>query len=129
MQDGILPPVANRRWSGRVNNPPQANSLPHRLNQTRCSGKLSGIGLQAVNPLRQPEGCRSRSIKQVLLPAIVTLCEQAHQVPAGVQTERTRRARQLHPGLLGRTATLAIIAGMTACDEVLPGGFTRPRSE
>jgi len=40
MQDGILPPVANRRWSGRVNNPPQANSLPHRLNQTRCSGKL-----------------------------------------------------------------------------------------
>ncbi|HLJ45009.1 MAG TPA: hypothetical protein VKU01_03325 [Bryobacteraceae bacterium] len=35
MQDAILPPVANRRWSalvqsyGRVNNPPQANSLHH----------------------------------------------------------------------------------------------------
>ncbi len=50
-------------------------------------------------------------VEQILPPLIVAFREQAHQVAAGMQTERTWRARQLHSGFFGRAAALAIVAG------------------
>src|SRR5579884_2361781 len=61
-----------------------------------------------------------RLIEQILLPAVVALGQQPHQVPAGMQAERPRCTRQLHPGFIRRAAALAVIAWVTARDEIFP---------
>ena len=63
------------------------------------------------------------SIKQILPPLLIALAQQAHQMPAGMQTERTRLAGQLEPRLFRRAAAFSVIAGMTAGDEVFPSRF------
>src|SRR5271156_790896 len=52
-------------------------------------------------------------------------------MPAGVQTEWARRSSQPHSGFLGRAAALAIVAGMAAGHQILPGSLTgaRPRHD
>src|SRR5271156_1188911 len=65
-------------------------------------------------------------IKEILAPLIVALAEQAHQMPAGMQAQGTRGARQPHPGFFRSPASFAIIARMAAGDQILPGGFASP---
>src|SRR5690242_19724807 len=47
---------------------------------------------------------------------------------AGMQTERPRRAQQLHASFLRCSTALLVIAGMAARNKVLPSGFAGPRS-
>src|ERR1700722_19283272 len=54
-----------------------------------------------LTPEDRPGGL-SYLVKQILAPLLVTLAQQPHQVPAGVQAERLRRTRQLHAGFFGR---------------------------
>src|SRR6266853_1535609 len=53
---------------------------------------------------------RRSSIKQILPPLLIALAQQAHQMPAGVQAERTRLAGQLEPGLFRRATAFPVIA-------------------
>src|ERR1700675_4231013 len=70
----------------------------------------------------------SRLVEQILPPLIVALAQQAHQMTAGMQTERTRRACQTHSSFFRSAAALAIITRMAAGHQVLPSGFPRARS-
>src|ERR1035441_4333017 len=82
----------------------------------------------AVRSIQHPA---RRSIKQVLPPLRFAVAEHAHEVAAGMQTERPRLPQQLHAGLFRSPAALMIVAGMATGHQVLPGGLAgaRPRSE
>ena len=68
------------------------------------------------------------SIEQVLAPLRIALTEHAHQVAAGMQAEWARLPGQAHAGLFGRPAAFAVVAGMAARNQVLPGGFACART-
>src|SRR5687767_14965525 len=67
--------------------------------------------------------------EQVLPPLRVAFAEQPHQVTAGMQAERARRAHQFQASLLGRAVSLAVVTRIAAGDQIFPGGFAgaRPR--
>src|ERR1022692_1470016 len=67
------------------------------------------------------------SIEQILPPLLVALAQQPHQMPAGVQTERPRLPRQLHPRFLRRAVALPVVARIAARHQILPIGFARAR--
>jgi len=46
--------------------------------------------------------------------------EHPHQVTAGVQAERPGYSRQFHAGFIGGAIPLAVVAGMTAGNQILP---------
>ena len=60
---------------------------------TRDVGDFDGAGAPILNPREDAvsyRGCGRHSIKQILAPLLVGLAQQAHQMPAGMQTERPR---------------------------------------
>ena len=64
------------------------------------------------------------SVKQILPPLIVALTEQAHQMTARMQRERTRRALEFEASFVRRPVAFAVIARMAAGDQIFPGGFS-----
>ena len=67
-------------------------------------------------------------IEQIFSPLIVGVAHQAHDVAAGVEIERARFTRGLHVGFVWKLVAFAAIAGMTAGDQVLPGGEASSRA-
>src|SRR5580692_2679135 len=99
--------------SGPITRPrhaPKIISLHEKRRET-----IARKGCQAIF-----DQCAVRLIEQILAPLIVALAEQPHQMPASMQTERPRRARQAHARFIRRTAPLAVIAGMAAGHQILP---------
>src|SRR5258708_14128513 len=109
------------------------SSIRYRLPTLTCR-RFQIRTLQVIFPLRTPSRRRfvkvmnAELVEQILLPLVVALREQTHQVAAGMQAKRPRRAGELHAGLLGRAAALAVVAGMAARDEILPGGLAGARA-
>jgi len=67
-------------------------------------------------------------IEQIFSPLIVGVAHQAHDVATGVEIERARFTRRLHVGFVWKLVAFAAIAGMTAGDQVLPGGEAAARA-
>jgi len=99
---------------------PGSNALSLRLNLTEPGNLLMDE--------RQRRPNDRDSIEQVLAPLVVALAEKPHQMAAGVQTERPRRARQPHARLFRSAVAFAVIAGMAAGDQILPSRFAGARS-
>src|SRR6202795_2560230 len=68
------------------------------------------------------------SIEQILPPLIIRMPHQPHDVATGVEVEGSRFARGPHVGFVRKLVALAAVAGMTAGDEVLPGGEAAART-
>lgn len=62
-----------------------------------------------------------QSIKQILPPLGIGPADHAHDVAAGMQAEGAGLAQQAHVDLAQQVIALAVIAGMAAGDQVLPG--------
>src|SRR5579862_3016780 len=60
-------------------------------------------------------------VEEILAPLLVALPNQAHQLPRSVQRERTRAPLQLEARFFRRAIALAVVAGVAACDQILPG--------
>src|SRR5258708_37511944 len=109
------------------------SSMRYRLPTLTCR-RFQIRTLQVIFPLRTPSRRRfvkvmnAELVEQILLPLVVALGEQTHQVAAGMQAEGPGRAGELHAGLLGRAAALAVVAEMAARDEILPGGLAGARA-
>ena len=54
------------------------------------------------------------SVKQILTPPFVAMPDQAHELSGGVQSEWTRSAGQLQPGLFRGAVTLTVVAAVAA---------------
>jgi hypothetical protein len=67
-------------------------------------------------------------VKQILTPPLVPMPDQPHQLPRGMQRERPRPPRQFKSRLFRRPVALAVIATVTARDQVLPRRAPAPRS-
>jgi len=61
-------------------------------------------------------------IEKILSPLIIRVPHQAHDVAAGVEVERAGFARGSHVDFVRELVSFTPVAGMTAGDEVLPGG-------
>src|SRR5438270_7172348 len=66
-------------------------------------------------------------IEKILPPLVVAAAQQPHQMTTRVKAERTGRPEQFHSGLVWRAAPLAVVARVTAGNQVLPGCFARTR--
>src|SRR5260370_26540915 len=109
------------------------SSIRYRLPTLTCR-RFQIRTLHVIFPLRTSSRRRfvkvmnAELVEQVFLPLVVALGEQTHQVAAGMQAEGPGRAGELHAGLLGRAAALAVVARMAARDEILPGGLAGARA-
>src|SRR5436305_9889576 len=72
--------------------------------------------------------CLGGSIEEVFAPLRFALAEHADQMPAGVQAEGARLARQFHPGFLGCPAAFTVVAWMATGDQIFPSRFSGARS-
>ncbi len=69
--------------------------------------------------------CAARLVEEVLLPLRVPFAQHPHEMTAGVQTEWARLARQLHTCFLGSPVSFAVVTGVAAGNQILPGRFAR----
>ena len=70
----------------------------------------------------------TRLAEEVFPPALVGAAQHAHDLAAGMESERSRRPQELEPGFLGQAIALLVVAAVAAGDEVVPIGVTAPRA-
>ena len=85
----------------------------------RKSSQLAGAGfrlfLNSVDSLQL--------VEKIFAPAVIAAAQHAHDLAAGVQREWPWLAKKNHVIDFGKHAVaFATIAGVTTCDEILPGG-------
>src|SRR4029077_2027365 len=71
---------------------------------------------------------RKRLVKKVFTPAFVTVADEPHELPRGVQGKGPRPTVQFQPGLLGGAVALAVITPVATSDEIFPGRAAPPRA-
>src|SRR5579871_6591752 len=66
--------------------------------------------------------------EKIFPPRFFAASHQAHELPRGVQAERTRRTRQMHVRFVRQAIALAIVAMMAARHQILPRGIAPARA-
>src|SRR4030095_3093803 len=77
---------------------------------------------------RNPNGQNPQLVKEVLAPGFVGAPQIADDLAVDVKVICLRPFEQPHPRSFRRAIALAIVAGATAGNQVLPSGITSPRS-
>ena len=68
-------------------------------------------------------------IEEIFAPTVIAVAEHTHDLPAGVEREGARFTQQDHVfDFMQQSVALAAIAGVAACDKVLPGGVATARA-
>src|ERR1700733_8306288 len=88
-------------------------------------------GRSPANAFTRLPGQSRSSVVQILPPLVIRVADHAHNMPAGMQRERTRLAQQLNlTELAQQMIPLPTIAGVATRHQILPRGkaATGPRN-
>lgn len=75
-------------------------------------------------PKRALRKFKAHLVKQIFAPRFVAATEVAHDLAIDMQAEGLRAFDEPHPRFIGRCTAFAIVASLTAGDQIVPVGMS-----